>query len=383
MNSLIKLFIKDYKNVTDIKVREQYGVLSAAVGLAGNIFLAAVKTVAGIFSNSIAITADALNNLSDAGASFVTLISFKLSASKPDKEHPFGHGRTEYIAALITGLLIELMGFELIRLCGERILKPQTIKFSWLAVIIIIISMCTKALLCIFYNSNGKKINSPALSAAAKDSAGDIVATSVTFLGLIMSKFTSIPIDGYLGFAVAVFIMYSGAKVLKNASGMLIGEAPSKTLTKNLCEFIVQNKSVSGMHDLIVHSYGPGHIFASVHIELPSTMTLVEAHKIIDKIEKEVMEKFGIILVAHPDPIEIDSRLKERITLVAKEIDNRITVHDFRLEKKKDGEILSFDLVAPFNFKYNAEQINEIISNQIKETDKKLTVRAIVENPLT
>ncbi len=386
-NFLVKLFIKNYKDVNNPSVREKYGLLSGFVGILVNVILTVGKFIIGSVTHSIAITADAFNNLSDAGSCIVTLVGFKLSSAKPDKEHPFGHGRIEYIAALIIGFIVELMGFELIKSSIEKIKNPEPLIFSAGAVIVLLFSIAGKLWLALFNRNLGKRIDSPALSAAVTDSIGDITATSFTLLALILSRFIAIPLDGIFGISVALFIMYSGLGILKETIGFLLGKPPSKELVKQLVDFICSYDGVLGVHDLIIHSYGAGTAFASVHIELPSDMNLIDAHEKIDEIEKEVLNKFEIMLVAHLDPLVINDEkvnfLKYMMQNIVKDIDAQLSIHDFRVVDSANKTTLIFDLVIPYGYKYKTSELSEILQREASKQDKRYVVCATIESELS
>lgn len=384
---IVKLFIKNYADTDLPSVREKYGLLSGFVGIFVNIILTIGKFIVGSFTGSIAITADAINNLSDAGSCIVTLVGFKLSSAKPDKEHPFGHGRIEYIAALIIGFIVELMGFELIKSSIGKIIDPEPLKISIPAVIVLLMSIVGKLWLALFNRYLGNQINSPALTAAVKDSISDITATSVTLLSLILSTVTDFPLDGVFGIVVALFIMYSGVGILKETIGFLLGMPPSKELVSNITNFVCEYESVIGVHDLVIHSYGANSSFASVHVELPSDMNLIDAHDIIDKIERDVSTKFNMTLVAHLDPIIINdektSELKKLVLDIIESIDPSLSIHDFRITENSNKTRLIFDLVVPYDYKYNNLQLREILDKKVKEYNPKYSISATIESAMS
>lgn len=384
---IVKLFIKNYADTDLPSVREKYGLLSGFVGIFVNIILTIGKFIVGSFTGSIAITADAINNLSDAGSCIVTLVGFKLSSAKPDKEHPFGHGRIEYIAALIIGFIVELMGFELIKSSIGKIIDPEPLKISIPAVIVLLMSIVGKLWLAVFNRYLGNQINSPALTAAVKDSISDITATSVTLLSLILSTVTDFPLDGVFGIVVALFIMYSGVGILKETIGFLLGMPPSKELVSNITNFVCEYESVIGVHDLVIHSYGASSSFASVHVELPSDMNLIDAHDIIDKIERDVSTKFNMTLVAHLDPIIINdektSELKKLVLDIIESIDPSLSIHDFRITENSNKTRLIFDLVVPYDYKYNNLQLREILDKKVKEYNPKYSISATIESAMS
>lgn len=371
---LVRLFIKDSENTKDCVVREKYGILGGSVGIVVNVLLSAAKLLVGTLSHSIAITGDALNNLSDAGSCIVTLVGFKMANIKPDKEHPFGHGRIEYIAALIMGFIVELMGFELIKTSVERIREPEESVFSFAAVAVLLLSIGGKLFLAFFNRYLGKKIDSPAMTAAVADSISDTVATSATLISLILSQFTSFPVDGVFGIVVALFIMYSGFGILKETISIILGKPPSKELVDELVEFILDHEDIIGIHDLVIHSYGASRTFASVHAEVPSTVDILKAHDTIDLIEREVQERFGLSLVVHLDPLVVNDKRVDELQKLVKascfEIDPALHIHDFRVVDGPTHTNLIFDLVVPFGFKYSEKQVKEMLSERIHEQNK-------------
>lgn len=384
---ILKLFIKDYENTKNPKVREKYGFLSSGVGIFGNLLLSVSKLIIGTLSSSISITADAVNNLSDAGSCIVTLFGFKMAGMKPDKEHPFGHGRIEYVAALVVGFIVELMGIELIKSSVQKIANPEEVVFSIPAVIVLLISIFGKLWLAFFNRFLGKKISSPALSAVVTDSISDICATAFTLLALILSRYTSLPLDGIFGIVVALFIMYSGYGILKETIGIILGVPPSKELVDKIVELIKGHDGVIDIHDLVIHSYGENRLFGSVHVEVPADCDILVAHDNIDHIEREVLEKFGINLVVHMDPLVVnDEKIKSlrQITVdTVKNFDKTLSIHDFRVVEGPTHTNLIFDLVIPFDYKLSPKELKEEISSLLKEKNEKFFIVATVEYSYT
>ncbi|MCM1363611.1 MAG: cation diffusion facilitator family transporter [Faecalibacterium sp.] len=384
---IVRIFIKDYTNIKSPLVREKYGLLSGLAGLLVNIILTVCKFIIGALTRSIAITADAINNLSDAGSCIVTLVGFKMSSAKPDKEHPFGHGRVEYIAALVIGFIVELMGFELIKTSVDKIANPHPLFFNIPAVVILVLSIGGKLWLALFNRYLGKQIESPALTAAVKDSISDITATSVTLISLLLSKVTSLPVDGIFGIVVALFIMYSGFGILRETVSFLLGKPPSKDIVNDIICFIRKYDGVLGTHDLIIHSYGANNSFASVHVEVSSDMNLVEAHEKIDTIEKAVLKKFGIMLVAHLDPIVVNdenvNNLRQMMQNIIDKIDCDLSMHDFRVNETSNQTKLIFDLVIPYDYKYTKSQLISILDNEVKNQNDKCVIVPTIESELS
>ncbi len=368
---LLKLFIKNHENTKGPEIREKYGMLGSIVGIIVNIILSAGKYAIGVISKSVSITADAINNLADAASCIVTLVSFRMAARKPDKEHPFGHGRIEYIAALAVGFLVELMGYELIKSSIEKIKNPEEVVFSVPAVLVLALSVLGKVWLFIFNRTLGKKIQSPAMLAVAKDSLSDTTATLVAAVSLILSIFTDIPVDGFLGIIVSIFILTSGFGILKESVGILLGTPPEKETVDKLIGFILSHKEIIGIHDLVIHSYGATRTFASIHAEISSDADVLSAHDTIDNIEKAVKEHFNIELVIHMDPIENNNHkvneLKEMAVRTVLSISDELSLHDFRIVDGPTHTNLLFDIVVPHGFEMSDDKLKKLIGEKISE----------------
>ena len=361
---IIKAFIKDYKKTNDPKVRMKYGILSGGVGIGVNVLLCLLKFFVGALTGSIAITADAVNNLSDAGSSAVTVFGFKMAGKPADRNHPFGHGRIEYITAMIVSFIILFMGVELAIQSVKKIRSPEDIQFSVLGVIIIAASILGKLWLAFFNRGLGKRIDSPAMAAVVADIMSDIAATSITLIALILSRFfPSLHIDGWLGIIVAGFVFKAGLEIFRDTLSSLIGQPPSKELVEELKAKILSYDHVSGIHDLIMHNYGPDHFFATVHVEIPSDIDVMMGHDIIDNIENDIKKQMGIELTIHYDPLVVNNErvneLKEMTLNVVKRIDSDISIHDFRVVDGPMHTNLIFDVVIPYDFK---EKSGELIS---------------------
>ena len=381
---LIKLFIKDADNTANAAVRSRYGVLSGAVGIACNLLLTIAKFLIGSLTNSIAITADAVNNLSDAGSSAVTLFSFKAANRPADDEHPFGHGRIEYIAALGVAFLILMMGFELVRSSIDKIMHPEALSFSVPALIVLLLSIGVKIWTALFNHQLGKRIDSPAVGAVVMDSVSDTAATTVSMLALILSKFTSLPLDGYMGIIVALFIFYTGIQIVRDTVGNLLGQAPDPKLVKALETEILSFEGVVGVHDLIVHDYGPNRIFASAHAEVPSNADIMKSHDTIDLIEREIKKKFHMDMVIHMDPIVVEdeqvNRLRLQLSEIVRSIDPRFTIHDFRMVEGPTHTNLIFDLVIPHNCKMKKSDIYQRVNGLVNELGPQYYTVITIEN---
>lgn len=368
---LIKLFIKDADHVADSRVRAAYGILSGAVGIVCNLLLTGAKFLIGSLTNSIAITADAVNNLSDAGSSAVTLFSFKAANRPADDEHPFGHGRLEYIAALGVAFLILMMGLELVRSSIDKIMHPEALSFSVPALIVLLLSIGVKIWMALFNRGLGKRIDSPAVGAVVMDSISDTAATAVSMLALILSKFTALPLDGYLGVVVALFIFYTGIQIVRDTVGSLLGQAPDPKLVKALETEILAFDGVVGVHDLIVHDYGPNRIFASAHAEVPANENVMKSHDTIDLIEREIKKKFHLDIVIHMDPIVVDdehiNRLRMQVLEIVRGVDPRFSIHDFRMVDGPTHTNLIFDLVVPHNCGMKKSEIYQRVNTLVNE----------------
>lgn len=369
---IVKTFIKDHKNINDSKVRTRYGILSGCVGIAVNVILCLLKFFVGSLTGSIAITADAVNNLSDAGSSAVTVFGFKMAGKPADRDHPFGHGRIEYITAMIVSFIILFMGIELAIQSVEKIRSPENVQFSLIGAVIIAVSILGKLWLAFFNKSLGRKIHSPAMTAVVADSISDIAATSITLIALILSNFfPNLHVDGWLGIVVACFVLKAGLDIFRDTLSTLIGKSPSKELVEALKEKILSYDHVSGIHDLIVHSYGPGRDFATVHVEMPSDLNVMVGHNIIDDIENDVKKEMGIDLTIHYDPIEVNNErvteLKEITENVVRKVNPELSIHDFRIVDGPMHTNLIFDVVIPYGFKESPKEIISEISSQISE----------------
>ena len=366
---LAKIFIKDTEDKS--KLREAYGMLCGIVGVCFNILLFVGKFLAGTFSNSIAITADAFNNLSDAGSSVVTLLGFKLAGAKPDTEHPFGHGRIEYISGLVVAAAILLMGYELIRDSIGKILHPEETEFTVLVAVILIASILVKLYMAYYNRSVGKKLDSTAMKAVATDSLSDMVATTVVLLASIFTHFTGIKIDGYCGLVVGFLVGYAGFDAARETLNPLLGQPPAKEFVEKIDEIVMSHPEVCGMHDLIVHDYGPGRQMISLHAEVPAEGNILELHDVIDNIETELRRELGCEATIHIDPIvtsdEHVSETKAAMVSLIKAIDEELSIHDFRMVTGESHTNLIFDVLAPFNFRLTDEELLTEILQDVQE----------------
>lgn len=369
---LSKLFIKNQTDIHDSAVRQSYGVLCGFVGIVFNIILFAGKFLAGFLSGSIAITADAFNNLSDAGSSVITLLGFKIASQKPDPDHPFGHGRVEYISGLLVSMLILFMAYELLKSSINKIMHPEPLECSAVIVIILIASVLVKLYMA-FYNRNiGKKINSAAMLATATDSLSDCIATTVVLIATLVSHFTHIQIDGYCGLLVALFICFAGINAAKETINPLLGQAPDPEFVQAITNIVMANEGVIGIHDLIVHNYGPGRVLISLHAEVPADGDILSLHDMIDMIEHELKDTLHCSAVIHMDPVCVDdeetAQLKSFMQTLIRGIDERLTLHDFRIVKGPTHTNLIFDVVVPYKFTYSDTQITQLIQETLSAT---------------
>lgn len=369
---LSKIFIKNYKKYENPEVRRSYGILNSLIGIFLNIMLFIGKYFAGIISGSIAITADAFNNLSDAGSSLITLIGFKLSGKKPDHEHPFGHGRIEYISGLAVSFIILLMGLELVKSSFMKILHPVFVNTSVLAIAILVISICVKMYMALYNTIISKKISSAAMKATATDSLSDSAATLVVLISMIFLKMSGINIDGYSGLLVAVFILFAGFNSAKDTLSPLLGQAPDEDFVNKIRDIVMSHEEILGIHDLVVHDYGPGRLMISLHGEVSGDGNIFELHDAIDRIETELNEKLHCESVIHMDPIESDDSeikiMKNKVAQLLKTIDDEISIHDFRMVTGPTHTNLIFDAVIPYHTNLSDDEAAKKIKMLIHDT---------------
>lgn len=365
---LSKFFIREKQDKN--KIRQEYGMLCGITGIILNIFLFAGKFMAGTVSNSIAITADAINNLSDAGSSFVTLIGFKLAGAKPDPEHPFGHGRIEYVSGLVVAAAILLMAYELVRDSVSKIIHPEETEFSTLIVVILVVSILVKIYMYYYNNSIGKKIDSAAMRATAMDSLSDTCATAVVLAATLVGHFTGLYIDSYCGALVGIFIFYAGINAAKETLNPLLGQPPEEEFVEQINQIVMAHEEVCGIHDLIVHDYGPGRQMISLHAEVPAEGDILEVHDIIDNIENELRAKLGCDATIHMDPVvtsdEHISEMKAAVFSIIRGIDEIINIHDFRVVTGPTHTNLIFDVLVPYKFYISDEELTTMIEREVK-----------------
>ncbi len=348
---LIRRFVPNYEQVQDKQVRERYAVLAGGLGMCGNAVLFVLKLIIGISMNSISVISDAFNNLSDMGSSVVMIFSAKMSNKRPDKEHPFGHGRVEYLASLAVAVLILVVGVELMKSSVEKIFSPSSLHFNVILVGILLASLLVKVWLFVANRYMGRRIQSGVLLATAKDCLNDVMATGAIVIATIIGHLTKLPLDGYLGAGVALWILWGGIGIIRDVIDNLLGKAPEHELVQKIERLVLAGDGVEGVHDLMVHDYGPGRIFASVHAEVRADADVVYIHEVIDATEQQAMQELGIPLVIHMDPISMNcertNALKHDVMGVVAALDPACTIHDFRVTDGENRINLIFDLVVP------------------------------------
>ncbi len=368
---LIRLFVRDYRDTSSAAARERYGKFAGVVGIVTNLLLFAAKIAVGTLSHSIAVTADAVNNLSDSAASVVTLAGFRMSAKPADREHPYGHARIEYISGLIVSIVIFVVGFQFARDSLQKIFSPERADFSLVSAAVLAVSIAAKIWQGVFYKKVGGIIRSETLLASAADSRSDVLSTSVVLIGALVDRFTGYNLDGYLGAAVAVLIMVTGYRLIRKTSDPLLGLAPSKELVDDIYRTIRGYDGILGIHDLNVHMYGPGRLFASVHCEVPAEQDILLSHDIIDNIERDFLYRKGIHLVIHMDPIVTDdprtNQLLAQVREILRALSPEISMHDFRVVWGPTHANLVFDVCVPFGFPQNDRQLASAVAGGIRK----------------
>lgn len=381
---LAKWFISRREQVEDGAVRRAWGALCGFVGIALNLLLFAGKLASGALSGSIAVTADAFNNLSDAGSSVVTLLGFRLAGKKPDSDHPFGHGRMEYVSGLVVAGLILLMGAELVKTSVDKIAHPEAVTFSWLAAAILLVSIAVKLYMYMYNKAVGKKIDSAAMAATAADSLSDTVATAAVLLSMIVGKLADVQLDGWVGLVVALFILWSAVQAARDTISPLLGQAPDPELVREIETLVMAHDTVVGVHDLVVHDYGPGRRIISLHAEVPADGQVLELHDVIDNIESELARKLHCEAVIHMDPVVVGdpvvTALREQTAALVRTIDPRITIHDFRMVPGKTHTNLIFDAVIPFDEQLTRPQVAQRICRLVEDMDGHYRAVVKIEN---
>lgn len=382
---LVRHFVKDYEHTEKVSVRTAYGVLASIVGIICNIFLFLVKLVVGLMVHSVSVMADAFNNLSDAGSSLISFVGVKIASKPADEEHPFGHGRMEYISALIVSFLVLEVGFTFLKDSISKIKSPEAIRFQMVSVVILLLSICVKLWLGLFNRKLGKKIDSKVMIAVFTDSMGDVLTTTATIVSLLFFHFTEINIDGIVGIGVALVVMWAGVGIAKDTLEPLLGEAIDPEEYQRIKKFVESYDGIIGSHDLIVHNYGPNRSMASIHAEVPNNADIKESHEIIDKIERDAVENLGIFLVVHMDPVEVEDKNVLRIQDFANkqiaEIDSSCSIHDFRMVDGTHQINLIFDLVVPREYNQEKQkEVEEALCRRLKEQDPRYAFVITVEH---
>lgn len=370
---LVRLFVKNHEKVEDKKVRSSYGILASIVGVICNVILFAVKLGIGLIINSISVMADAFNNLSDAASSIISFIGVKLAGRPADKEHPFGHGRFEYIAALAVSFLIIQVGLTLFKNSFDKVLNPEAVEFNPILIAILGLSVLVKLWLMLFNRKLGNRINSTVMKATAADSMGDVIITLSTIASAVIAGITGLKIDGYIGLVVSIFVIIAGIGIAKDTLEPLLGQAIDRKLYTKVTEMVESYEGIVGTHDLVIHSYGPTHRMATIHAEVPNDINFEEAHETIDQIERDVLEHMDIFLVIHMDPIEVNDTFvlekKDMVIDIITKLEPKASIHDFRLVNGDHSINLIFDLVIPYS--YSTKEERKLLTNIIDEIRKK------------
>lgn len=373
---LVRHFVKDYENIEKMSVRTAYGVCASVTGIFCNVLLFAVKGIVGYLLHSISVMADAFNNLSDAGSSIIGLVGVKMAEKPADEEHPFGHGRIEYIAALIVSFFILQVGFTFFKDAIEKIRNPETLRFQTMSAVILLFSVCVKLWLGLFNKKLGDRINSKVMLATAADAMGDVIITSATILSLLFFRFTGINIDGWVGLGVSLLVMWAGIGIAKDTLEPLIGEALDPEVYVKITEFVEKYAGIVGTHDLIIHNYGPGRSMASIHAEVPNDVDIEVSHEIIDRIERAALRDLRIFLVIHMDPVETKDPLvlaaRQKVEDVLADIDEAVSIHDFRMVGGKEQVNLIFDMVIPYEYdKEKQLEVKRQLREKLREVDER------------
>jgi len=369
---LVKLFVKNYEETGVPEVRASYGKLSGIVGIVCNVLLFAAKFILGTVTASVAITADAFNNLGDASSGIVSFLGFKMASRPADKEHPYGHARYEYLAGLTVCVLILVIGVELLKESFGKILHPEPVAFSWVTILVLALAIGVKLWLAVFNRSIGKKINSQTLLATAADSRNDVIATGAVILATVLSHVTKLSLDGYMGLLVALFILYSGVNLVKETLDPILGKAADEDLVKEIEKRIMGYPGVFGTHDLMIHDYGPGRLFGSVHVEVAAEEDVLKSHDMVDNIERDFLKDLNIHLIVHMDPIitkdESVRNLRHWLAKEVKKVHEDLTIHDLRVVPGETHTNVIFDCVVPHGLARSDEEIKKVIDLLVKET---------------
>ena len=382
---LVKMFVKNYEDTDNISVRTAYGVLASGVGIACNVPLSLAKMMVGMLLHSVSVMADAFNNLSDAGSSIIGLVGVKMAEKPADEDHPFGHGRIEYVAALIVAFLVIEVGFTFFKDSISKIRHPEELRFQMVSIVILGMSILVKLWLGMFNKKLGKKIDSQVMMATAADSLGDVIATAATVVSILFWKVTGINIDGFVGLGVSLVVMWAGIGIARDTLEPLIGEATTPEDYRRIKKFVEKYDGIMGSHDLIVHNYGPGRSMASIHAEVPNNVSIEVSHEIIDRIERDAAKELGIFLVIHMDPLETEDqtvlKVRKKTEKAVEELDSRCSIHDFRMVKGEDQMNLIFDLVVPREYsEKKGDELMIRVIERMQEIDKRYQCVITLEN---
>ena len=382
---LVKMFVKNYEDTDNISVRTAYGVLASGVGIACNVLLSLAKMMVGMLLHSVSVMADAFNNLSDAGSSIIGLVGVKMAEKPADEDHPFGHGRIEYVAALIVAFLVIEVGFTFFKDSISKIRHPEELRFQMVSIVILGMSILVKLWLGMFNKKLGKKIDSQVMMATAADSLGDVIATAATVVSILFWKVTGINIDGFVGLGVSLVVMWAGIGIARDTLEPLIGKATTPEDYRRIKKFVEKYDGIMGSHDLIVHNYGPGRSMASIHAEVPNNVSIEVSHEIIDRIERDAAKELGIFLVIHMDPLETEDqtvlKVRKKTEKAVEELDSRCSIHDFRMVKGEDQINLIFDLVVPREYsEKKGDELMIRVIERMQEIDKRYQCVITLEN---
>ena len=382
---LVKMFVKNYEDTDNISVRTAYGVLASGVGIACNVLLSLAKMMVGMLLHSVSVMADAFNNLSDAGSSIIGLVGVKMAEKPADEDHPFGHGRIEYVAALIVAFLVIEVGFTFFKDSISKIRHPEELRFQMVSIVILGMSILVKLWLGMFNKKLGKKIDSQVMMATAADSLGDVIATAATVVSILFWKVAGINIDGFVGLGVSLVVMWAGIGIARDTLEPLIGEATTPEDYRRIKKFVEKYDGIMGSHDLIVHNYGPGRSMASIHAEVPNNVSIEVSHEIIDRIERDAAKELGLFLVIHMDPLETEDqtvlKVRKKTEKAVEELDSRCSIHDFRMVKGEDQTNLIFDLVVPREYsEKKGDELMIRVIERMQEIDKRYQCVITLEN---
>ncbi len=370
-NWLIKLFIKNPEDYQNREVRKQYGILGGVMGIVCNVLLFFIKYIMGSMANSIAILSDAFNNLSDSASCVVTMFGFKIAAKPADKGHPFGHGRMEYLMSLVIAALILLVGLELLGDSFGKVLNPEPVEFQWIILISLLFSIAVKLWMCLFNRKLGNRIRSSVMLATAQDSKNDVIVTSATVIALVGTLFTDLPLDGIMGVLVSLFVLHSGYSIIKDTVDMLLGQPADEKLVEELKDLVLSHDRILGIHDLILHSYGPGKLIGSAHVEVSANENLLEIHEQVDHIEQDIAEQFRITMTLHMDPVDLESKERTRCRKLVEDILDQknpaLSIHDFRVITHAGVTELFFDVLIPYGDPCTEEELQTYIDTELQK----------------